>query len=307
MPRNRQAFALLLGFMTACSSSSHARSSSPSPLSTTHTVVTTAPCTPVMKPGAHELTWHGVPRSYSVALPPADGGKHPLLVLFHGFASSREAIAADTGLDKLGPERGYVVVTPDGTGNPKSWMFFGDAGNDEFDLVNAIVDRVEKGACVDRRREFAAGHSAGSAFAGFLVCHQPYRFAGVAMVSATVPSSCPESKRYSVIGIHGTADPIVLYNGGLGAGQSTPIPPILQTIAAYAKRLGCEASPRHDKPAGDIERTQYQHCAGGRGLTLETVVGGGHPWPGGLQATHTPPIVRSSASTAVLDFFDAHS
>jgi polyhydroxybutyrate depolymerase len=260
----------------------------------------------VLAPGAHRLTWHGNLRSYSVAMPSKDGKRHPLLLLVHGFASNKEAIAADTGLDKLGPERGYVVVTPDGTGDPKAWTFFGDAGNDAFDFVNAIIDRVEKDGCVDRTREYAAGHSAGSAFVGFLVCHPPFRWAGVAMVSATVPSSCPKSKQYSVIGIHGTADPIVLYNGGFGAGQSTPIPPILQTIATYAARLECDASPKRDKPAADIERTRYQHCAGGRGLTLETVVGGGHPWPGGLQATHTPPIVRYSASKAILDFFDTH-
>jgi polyhydroxybutyrate depolymerase len=263
-------------------------------------------CTTTIKPGVHTLGWRGEQRSYAVAVPPDDGRKHPLVALFHGFASSKEAIAADTGLDTLGPQRGYIVVTPDGTGNPTSWKFLGDAANNDFDFVDAVLDQVERTACVDRDREFAAGHSAGSAFAGFLVCHKPYRFAGVAMVSATVPSSCPAAQKYSVIGVHGTADPVVLYNGGLGAGQSTPIPPILQTIAAYTKRDGCDATPKRDKPASDIERAVYVHCGGGRGVTLITVVGGGHPWPGGLQATHTPPIVQYSASKAILDFFDAH-
>ena len=38
-----------------------------------------------------------------------------------------------------------------------------------------------------------------------------------------------------------------------------------------------------------------------------TIVGGGHPWPGGLQATHETKVVpgaRYSASTAILDFFE---
>ena len=43
--------------------------------------------------------------------------------------------------------------------------------------------------CIDRARIYATGHSAGSAFAGFLVCTKPSRYAAVAMVSATVPSS----------------------------------------------------------------------------------------------------------------------
>src|SRR5262249_32669030 len=110
-----------------------------------------------------------------------------------------------------------------------------------------------------------------------------------------------------VISVHGTADPVVLYNGGLGAGQTIPIPPVKQTIAGLAKRNGCTAAPVNETPAAHVERLRYVQCTHGRSVELLSIIGGGHPWPRGLQATHTPPIATYSASAAILDFFAAQS
>jgi polyhydroxybutyrate depolymerase len=248
-------------------------------------------------------------RAYRIAMPRADGSRHPLVVLFHGFASSKEAIDADTGMDRAGVARGFVVVTPDGTASPRTWHFLGAGSDDDFAFVDALVREVTARACVDPHRVYAAGHSAGSAFTGFLVCRAPYRFAAVAMVEATIPSSCPPDVTYAVISVHGTADAIVLYDGGLGAGQTVPIPPVRQTIASLATRNGCANTPATGTPAPGVERLRYDSCAHGRDVELLTVVGGGHPWAGGLQAKTTEPNVAGaqySATDAILDFFSRH-
>jgi len=243
-------------------------------------------------------------------MPRADGANHPMILLFHGFASSKEEIDADTKLDRIGSARGYIVVTPDGSSNPRTWNFISGASGstaDDFTYVDALVRDLEQRLCVDTTRVYAAGHSAGSAFVGFLVCHKPYHFAGAAMVSATIPSSCPPSVTYAVLSIHGTADPVVLYNGGKGVGQTVPIPPVKDTVAGLAKRASCNASPAVDAAASGVERTQYGGCAAGKDVTLLSIIGGNHPWPGGLQATadaHAPAGAHFSASNAIVDFFD---
>ena len=176
------------------------------------------------------------PRTYRLALPPADGARHPLLVVVHGFASSATQFDRETNFERAGTKRGYVVVSPDALGSPTNWNLFGTKGQpDDYAFVGALAGSVMRGACVDPGRVFIAGHSAGSAFSGFLACRKPYRFAAVAMVSATVPSTCPRDVTPAVISVHGTADPAVPYAGGLGIGQTVPIPPVRTTIAQLAK------------------------------------------------------------------------
>jgi polyhydroxybutyrate depolymerase len=243
-----------------------------------------------------------MPRDY-------DGSRaFPLVLLFHGWNSDKEAFDAETSFDRLGSARGYIVVTPDGSGTPRSWTLFNPAATNDFGYIDKLVVHLANELCIDRARISATGHSAGSAFAGFLVCNKPSRYAAVAMVSATVPSSCPPSIAESVLGIHGTADPAVLYDGGKGVGQSVAIPPIKETIAAYAKRASCQATPTTDRPAPGVVRLRYTGCKQGKAVALVTIEKGGHPWPGGLQATSDPkavPGARFSASRAILDFFDA--
>jgi len=232
-----------------------------------------------------------------------------VLFVFHGWASSKEAIDADTGLDRLGPAHGFIVVTPDGSSNPRTWNFISGAsgsGTDDYAFVDRLVTHIEQELCVDPQRVFATGHSAGSAFVGFLVCHAPYRFAGAAMVAATIPSTCPKNVVPKVISVHGTADPVVLYHGGLGQGQTVPIPPVLQTVATLAARAACRPEPRIDHPMSGVDRATYLGCRSGSEVEQITIVNGGHPWPGGLQAKaeeRSVPAAQFPASREILDFF----
>ena len=275
------------------------------PASTTTVPGGCAPARPVRS--ASDSSFDG--RAYRIALPAGyDGTKAaPLLMLFHGFASSPAAIDADTGLEKLGATRGYVVVSPQGSGSPSSWSFVGPQATKDFAFVVGLTKFVLQTVCVDPAHVFAAGHSAGSAFTGFLVCRPPYLFAGAAMVEATIPSTCPANVAQSVLAVHGTADPVVLYNGGKGMGQTMSIPPVKQTIASLAKRAGCRAVAEDTRPASGVVLSEYPDCSAGRRVALLTIEGGTHPWAGGLQAKREErgvPGAQYSASTAILDFFD---
>jgi polyhydroxybutyrate depolymerase len=302
---------VIAGLLGACSSSTSEHAKTP----VTNTV-RTADCTPARPKPAPQASYtidvKGVPRTYRLALPKQyDGTKAmPMVLLFHGWNSSAAAFDKETGFDTTGASRGYIVVTPDGASSPKTWNFIpGVSGStaDDFGFVNTLVSDLETRLCVDKEHVYAAGHSAGSAFVGFLVCKPPYSFAGVAMVEASIPSSCPAGVTYSVVSIHGTADAAVPYTGGTGQGQTVPIPPVKNTIASFAARDACERRPVIDRPAPGVERRAYPHCANGHAVALLSLVGANHPWAGGLHARaseHNVPAAQFSATDAILDFFD---
>ena len=126
------------------------------------------------------------------------------------------------------------------------------------------------------------------------------------MVSATIPSSCPANVVPKIISVHGTADPVVLYDGGKGVGQTVAIPPVKQTVTELAKRASCDPTPRQDHPAYRCRPGRRTPVAR-KGSEVEqiTIVNGGHPWAGGLQAKaeeRNVPGAQFSASKEILRF-----
>jgi polyhydroxybutyrate depolymerase len=249
-------------------------------------------------------------RAYLLALPDDYDGTtaHPLVFSFHGFAGSKEGHAASTAMAEKGAARGYVVLTPDALGEPRDWNYFGNpARADDFGFVHALVADLSERLCIDADRVYAAGHSAGSAFAGFLQCRSPYRFAAVAMVAAFIPTTCPVGRANpSVIAFHGTADPLVPYGGGSVGGGATGIPPALQTLQQYADAYGCDRPATEDEPAVGVETDTLRGCAGGSEVVLYTIVGGTHDWPGNPVRPAAGGGQAYPATDAILDFFDAH-
>src|SRR6185503_18929821 len=108
---------------------------------------------------------------------------------------------------------------------------------------------------------------------------------------------CEERPPVPMIAFHGTADPILGFNGGVGyipgftpappAGVTTTTKPPAQlngpgypaNVAAWAKRNGCDATPTDTKVASDVIHRVYR-CPAGQDVEFYIVVGGGHAWPG---------------------------
>jgi polyhydroxybutyrate depolymerase len=256
------------------------------------------------------FSFDGEDRAYLLALPDDYDGTtvHPLVFSFHGFASNKEGQNAYAAMAEQGTAKGYVVVTPDALGDPRDWNYLGDqARADDFGFVDALVADLSERLCIDADRVYAAGHSAGSAFTGFLQCRAPYRFAAVAMVAAFIPTTCPvDQAAPSVIVFHGTADPAVPYDGGSVGGGPVGIPPVLETLEQYADAYGCERPATEGEPAAGVERDTFTGCAGGSEVVLYTIVGGTHDWPGNAVQTEATGGQAYPATDAILDFFDAH-
>lgn len=283
----------------------------------TTTATMTPQCPPVSQQlvaGEGRLTVAGVERPYLLALP--DGFDPavptPVILAFHGSGSNMTEQAAYSRLPTEGTARGYVVVTPQGAGQPRGWDL---AGGDDAAFVDLLLERLSEGMCVDQDRVDAAGISNGSAFAALLACREPYRIAAVGMVGATLADRCPDGVTPAAIAFHGTADPAVPFEGGpvkaegargLGVGPAEP------SIAGWATHNGCSTDPTEERVGDDVLARTWQDCAGGD-VAFYRIEGGGHTWPGPIDVASfgiTQLGATSStvdATTLMLDLFDRSS
>lgn len=263
---------------------------------------------------AQVFDFDGDERAYLLELPAGYDGStaHPLVFDFHGFSASKEDQVGYTELAELGAERGYVVVTPHALGEPSDWNYFADETRpDDFGFLDALVTDLSERLCLDPDRIYAAGHSAGSAFSGFLVCQEPYRFAAVAMVAAFIPPNCPvDEVAPSAVVFHGKDDPQVPFDGGGVGGGDVGIPGVLETLDQYVEQYECD-EPVEGEAGEDVETYSLSGCVHDSEVEVYAFVGGGHGWPGnaaGVDLGGQPDnaLIGFPATETILDFFDEH-
>jgi polyhydroxybutyrate depolymerase len=226
----------------------------------------------------------------------------PMVIDFHGLAEGADVHSMMTLLPEYGQEHGFLVVSPHGTGSPVRWAVDPDvAANPDLQYTQDLLDQVEAEQCVDLSRVYATGLSNGAFMSSVLACTMADRFAAVAPVAGLIrPEGCDPSRPVPVLAFHGTADPILLFNGGVGArlnnvlpgkGDTTkeeepPLPEADLNGPGYpaaaqewATANGCTGKPS-DEDLSDtvIERTW--DCPADAPVEFLIVKGGGHTWPG---------------------------
>jgi polyhydroxybutyrate depolymerase len=249
--------------------------------------------------GARSYRVH-VPASYDPARP------MPVVLDFHGYTSNG---AEEEYLDHMtvkGDAAGFIVVQPDGLNN--SWNAgaccgqSASAGVDDVGFVGAMVDALEEKLCVDTARVFATGMSNGGFLAQRLGCELASRIAAIAPVAAVLGvTTCEPSRPMPILHFHGTADTLVAYDGGQNGFISVP-----EDFAAWAKRDTCVGDPVETFRKEDAHCSTYATCANGSEVTLCTIDGGGHTWPGGTPIPTGTTTTNLSATDAMWTFFVAH-
>ena len=207
-------------------------------------------------------------------------------------------------LPERGAARGFIVITPDGTGTPRVWSFLGTT---DYAYLDDVIDSLPPG-CVDPARLYLAGISNGSAMAGFSVCGLHHHVAAIGLVAATVyPGTC-DPPPTPVLAFHGTADPLVPYGGGTVANSGLPVAGAEAAMTKWAAKDGCAATPTTTSLAPDVTQLDWAGCGAGLTVTLERVEGGGHTWPGSAtEVARLGATTKSIDATAkFLDFFDQH-
>lgn len=239
-----------------------------------------------------------VPKSYDSTKPT------PVLLNFHGRMSnpSQEELLSKT--TPKADAAGFVVVYPAGVG--QTWnagLCCGEAqseGVDDVAFTRALLDELATKLCVDPKRVFATGLSNGAFMAHRLGCELSDRIAAIGPVAGQlVMTTCKPTRPVPVMSFHGDADNVVDYKGQFG------LPGVEASTKAWATRNGCAASPKQTYANGDATCMTYSGCKDDADVTLCTIAGGGHTWPGS-----SVPIPGTShdidATNAMWEFFAKH-
>jgi polyhydroxybutyrate depolymerase len=202
---------------------------------------------------------------------------------------------------------GFIAVHPLGTGSSKSWnggACCGEAASkpvDDVQFVRDLLDEVATRICVDDKRVFATGMSNGGFLSHRLACELSDRIAAIAPVAGVLGvKTCSPKRAVPVMHFHGTADSLVPYAG------NADFPSVEEMMAAWAARDGCASTPATSFEKGDTKCRTWSGCATGSLVTLCTVDGGGHTWPGGLPIPTGKTTTAISATDAMWTFFVDH-
>jgi polyhydroxybutyrate depolymerase len=262
--------------------------------------LTSAPS--ALEGGLHTIESAGETREYLVHLPPRLGATPvPVILNFHGFGSNAAEQETLSGMSALADEAGFIVVYPQGMGDPPAWRVGpGEAYEKDAAFIADLLDALEREYPIDRRRVYATGISNGGGMVHRLGCEMADRFAAIAPVSGAYLLSeiCSPSRPLPVLAFHGTGDRIVPYDG---AGKA--LPPIPTWAARWADRDGCDGASRVFFDQDVVLGERWSDCDGQAEVLLYTIDGGGHTWPGALALPGADTI---DASATMWDFFVAH-
>lgn len=275
-----------------------------------------------------QITSGGEDRSYFRFIPRAYDGEKPLAVVFdlHGHTESAAFHKSNSGLAKFGNTKGFITITPEGSGPPPKWETTEGAADLQF-LVD-LLDELETDLCIDTRRVFVTGYSNGAFVTSLFACEHADRFAAFAPVAGIRnPPTCTPSRPPPIVAFHGIADEWISYSGGYGPGVYR-LPPaetaelvrsgeatysdlsIPDVVATWAARNGCDPAPTTTKVSEDTTRFRYA-CPDGADVELFASEGAGHTWPGSkasaaLERYIGPTTLQISANALLWKFFQQH-
>ena len=253
----------------------------------------------------------GETREYALFIPSGyDPGEPTSLVLnFHGLLGNPLQQADFSQFNDTAEARGLVVAYPVGIGNSfNAGACCGTAhseGVNDILFARLLVDKLLGELCVDPRRVYVTGMSNGGHMAHTLACRAADVFAASASVAGVLglaPADCQPSRPISMLDFHGTGDLIVSYNG---AGPGYPaVQPMMQ---GWAARDGCDGASEVSFQKADMTCETWPNCADGVEVTLCTIDGGGHCWPGNDSCLFGASSTALHASEAIADLFAQHT
>ncbi|MBI5917302.1 MAG: T9SS type A sorting domain-containing protein [Bacteroidetes bacterium] len=270
-------------------------------------------------------------RTYKLYVPAAYDGSEawPLVLVLHGFTLDPDFMIALTGMNAVADTGHFLVAYPQGLlvhqlGDlippfPEygpGWNSGGElvSDNDDAGFLSRMIHKIGLSHKVDPARVYTCGLSNGGHMSYRLACELSDRIAAVVSVSGAMPTDvpCSNGRPIPLMEIHGTADPIVSYDG---------IPPyhfsIPDGIAFWVNHNQCEAAPVvNNFPDTDptdgttVTLKKYGNCDADASVWLMDVVGGGHVWP--TSYLPPPPFIGPvnndvHGSSEIWNFFKKHT
>ncbi len=267
------------------------------------------------------LQFGGLTRTYSVHVPP--GPPKGLVLSLHGGGGTGVGQQGLTDFDAAADVNNLLVAYPDGY--EKSWADGRGASPadrrhvDDVGFLVALAAKLQNDFGVPVGHVFATGMSNGGFMSNKLACDRADVFAAVAPVAGTLGAgvACNPSRPVSVLDAHGTADPLVPFNGGdvHGRGGISHSISVNGLVDKWRTADGCQGDPSTEAlpDVGDgtfVRRFDSTACASSSEVVFYRIDAGGHTWPGGKQylpkAVIGPTTRAFDASAVIAQFFLTH-
>jgi polyhydroxybutyrate depolymerase len=240
----------------------------------------------------------GGDRPVTVHVPPGLDPKKPapLVILLHGYGAGGLIQELYFQIEPLADQHGFLYAHPDGTVDSSGKRFwnatdaccnFDGSKVDDVAYLSGLVAEIGQHYAVDPKRVYFMGHSNGGFMSHRMACDRADLVAAIAPLAGVTwsdPSKCAPSAPVSVLQIHGTADPEVIYTGSSINGDTYP--GAVETAQEWAKLDGCDASSPEMGAALDLEgaldgaETTVQRfttgCKASSAVELWSIQGGTH-------------------------------
>lgn len=268
------------------------------------------------KPGEQKtinLTIDGNPRSFILIQPGGynNAGKMPVIFVLHGGSGTPEGMINIANFTTIANRDKVLLVYPAGIQN--NWndgrpTTPNQLGINDVSFFNQLIDYLITNYSADGTRIYATGISNGGFMTSRLGCELSNRIVAIAVDAATIEANtiapnCNPAKPVPAMYIHGTADPLVPFTGGVMTAGGTAGGNVLSHFQAIDKWVSinkCGSSPAiTDIPdiANDgttIKQRIYAGGTNGTEVVSYVILNGGHTWPQGYQYLNESIIGKTS-------------
>ena len=221
--------------------------------------------------------------TYVTAAPPDWDTDTPLglLVVFHGYGASGDAVLADARLREIAAAHDRLLVAPDGAANARgrrSWAHQGSPSQnrDEPAFVDAVLADVRGRFPVTDAAPVFVGFSQGGSMVWDLACRRGGAFGRYLAVAGGFWEPMPErcaSPVGELVHVHGLDDAVVPLEGRPIGGRWRQAD-IFAGLARFEAAAGCAATPDRLEALGALHCRRWERCdAGELALCLHA---GGH-------------------------------
>lgn len=263
--------------------------------------------------------------------------KAPIVMALHGGGGNatrmRNEVTARQ-FETLADKRGFIVLYPEAILEPGTdGGHWNDGRNldyeshrnkiDDVAFISLLLDiGVSDFNGLDMSRVYIAGASNGALMTSRIACRIGHRLAAVAGVvgstATNILSECMNSSRIPILLMNGTDDTLMQWNSGyvhdlrgrpnLGARLSVP-----DNLNFWKKKNGCNSRPflrefvNTNKADRSTVSSEEFTCADFTMVSMYTIHGGGHTWPGGLPGGNGATNQDINAAQEMMDFFNRFS
>lgn len=278
-----------------------------------------------------------ISRDYLVYIPAAYDGSAawPLVLNLHPLGFNAGAHMALSLMNPVADTAHFIVVYPNGVApstdpNVRLWNpLLMSNRQDDISFLDNLIDTLLNDFNVDERKVYMTGGDQGALMTYTFACKMPGKIAAIATLSNVLPdnfevSGCVPSIPLPLLHMHGTADPLAPFEGGIdGVGNLAPAP--RKVIGDWLENNGCSLDsnivnfPDIDpSESSTVSRIEFSSCNNYLNANLEmrayevwfyVVENGGHNYPGGGPVpAFTGTVNRDiSASGEIWSFFKRHS